>query len=116
MDKNIYLIPANSKKSMLYFSLFNKTDLIILSGGIVATFILLIAFNGIESAMFKFFCAIPALTALLLVAPLPYYHNFRTFVANIYTYYVRRKNYFWRGWCVKDETRKSELDFNAKFK
>ena len=115
MDRNTYLIPANSKKSMLYFSLFNKTDLVILIFGIVFTFVLLIAFNNVESSMVKFFCATPALTALLLVSPLPYSHNVRTLIGNIYTYFVRRKNYFWRGWCVKDEARKSSNEFGTKF-
>ena len=115
MDKNIYLVPANSKKSMLYFSLFNKTDLVILITGVVITFGLLLLFNNAESTMLKFICAMPALTALLPVSPLPYYHNVRTLIGNIYTYYARRKNYFWRGWCVKDEARKSEREFGSKF-
>lgn len=115
MDKNIYLIPANSKKSMLYFSLFNRTDLIILIGGVVITFTALLICNNVESTMIKFFCATPALSALLLVSPLPYYHNVRTLIGNIYTYFVRRKNYFWRGWCVKDEARKSINEFGTKF-
>lgn len=116
MEKNIYLVPANSKKSMLHFSLFNNLDLWILGGGVGFTFGLLLMFNSYESTMLKFFCACPALLALLLVSPLPYYHNVRTLIGNIYTYYVRRKNYFWRGWCVKDEARKSEFEFGAKRK
>lgn len=115
MDRNTYLIPANSKKSMLYFSLFNKTDLVILIVGICVTFVCLLLFNEVESTMVKFMCAVPALTAILLVSPLPYYHNVRTLLANIYTYYARRKNYFWRGWCIKDEARKSSREFGAKF-
>lgn len=107
-NKNIYLIPANSKKSMLILSLFNTMDIIILVSGIGLTFLLLIVFNGIQETWFKVVCAIPALTAVTLVAPLPYYHNVRTFAANIIRYFTSRKNYFWRGWCVKDEYRKSE--------
>jgi len=40
---NGFLIPANSKKSMLIFGLFNGFDLIVLAIGIVITIILLYA-------------------------------------------------------------------------
>ena len=39
---NNFLIPANSKKSMLIFGLFNKFDLILFSCGISATLLLLL--------------------------------------------------------------------------
>ena len=39
---NEYLIPANSKKSMLILGFFNPTDLIIFGSGCLVTFILLI--------------------------------------------------------------------------
>ena len=106
-DRNIYLIPANSKKSMMILSLFTPTDLVILIGGIVITFALLIVFNSVEETAFKFVCAIPALLALLLVAPLPYYHNVRVLLGNVFRFFSSRRNYFWRGWCVKDEFRNS---------
>jgi hypothetical protein len=107
-NKNIYLIPANSKKSMLILSLFNPVDLIVLCSGIGITFLLLLVFNSVQETWFKVVCALPALTALTLVAPLPYYHNVRTLLGNIIRYFSSRRNYFWRGWCVKDEFRKSE--------
>lgn len=106
--RNIYLIPANSKKSMLILSLFNPVDLIVLCSGIGITFMLLLIFNDISETWFKIVCALPALTALTLVAPLPYYHNVRTLLGNVFRYFTCRKNYFWRGWCVKNEFRKFE--------
>lgn len=107
MDKNIYLIPANSKKSMNILGLFKPVDVGVLSTGIIITFALLIVFNSIEETTFKFLCAIPALLAILLVAPLPYYHNVRVLLGNVFRFFSSRRNYFWRGWCVKDEFRKS---------
>lgn len=107
-EKNIYLIPANSKKSMMILSLFTPTDLFILLGGILITFALLIVFNSVEETTFKFICAIPALLAILLVAPLPYYHNVRVLLGNIFRFFTNRRNYYWRGWCVRDEFRDNE--------
>ena len=107
MDKNIYLIPANSKKSMNILGLFKPVDVGVLSVGILITFALLIVFNSIEETAFKFLCAIPALLAILLVAPLPYYHNVRVLLGNVFRFFSSRRNYFWRGWCVKDEFRNS---------
>ena len=108
MDKNIYLIPANSKKSMNILGLFKPVDVGVLSVGILITFALLIVFNSIEETTFKFLCAIPALLAILLVAPLPYYHNVRVLLGNVFRFFSSRRNYFWRGWCVKDEFRNSD--------
>ena len=106
--KNNYLIPANSKKAMMILSLFTPTDLVILRGGIIITFVLLIVFNSVEETAFKFVCAIPALLALLLVAPLPYYHNVRVLLGNIFKFFTGRKNYYWRGWCVRSEFRNAD--------
>lgn len=107
-NKNIYLIPANSKKSMNILGLFTPIDIVILCTGIGVTFILLLVFNYVDETAFKMMCAVPALIALLLIAPLPYYHNVRVLLGNIFRFFTGRRNYFWRGWCVKDEFRKSE--------
>lgn len=97
-----YLIPANSKKSQLYFGYFNSVDLIIFGSGIVLTLILLVA---IKSSNIWVMLGIisPALITGLLVMPVPHYHNVRTFIKNIYRFYTGRRQYIWKGWCVKDE-------------
>lgn len=107
-NKNVYLIPANSKKSMMILSLFTPVDVAILCSGIGITFLLLLVFNNVDESSFRFACAVPALLALLLVAPLPYYHNVRVLIGNVLKFFTSRRNYFWRGWCAKDEFRKSE--------
>ena len=94
-----YLIPANSKKSMLILGFFNPTDLIIFLTGIVITFILLLSIKS-NSLKEAFFIISPALFTSFLVIPIPNHHNLRTFVYNVYTYFTSRRSYFWRGWCI----------------
>lgn len=98
MGENNYLIPANSKKSMLILSLFNMTDLIIFGSGIVITFILLLTIhtNELKGVIM---ILLPALICSFLVLPMPNQHNVRTVIKNIYNYYANRRTYYWKGWC-----------------
>ena len=101
MDNNGYLIPANSKKSMLILGFFNPTDLIIFGTGCVITLIFLMSIktNNLKQALF---IISPALLGSFLVLPVPNHHNLRTFIGNIYHYYTNRRSYYWRGWCIKN--------------
>ena len=101
MNNNQYLIPANSKKSMLILSFFNTTDLIIFGSGCVLTFILLMTINRntMSSAVI---ILLPALITGILVLPVPNHHNVRTFIKNVYHYFANRRTYYWRGWCMRD--------------
>ena len=96
-----YLIPANSKKSMLIFGVFNVTDLIIFGSGCLLTFILLMILdeNTIKHAVI---ILLPALITGMLVMPIPNQHNLRTFIGNVYNYFSNRRTYFWRGWCMRN--------------
>ncbi len=100
MDNNQYLIPANSKKSMLILGFFNPTDLIIFLTGLVVTFIFLITIkvDGVKSGLFVIS---PGIIGAFLVLPIPQHHNIRTFFINVYTYYTNRRTYYWKGWCVR---------------
>lgn len=102
MDNNGYLIPANSKKSMLILGFFNPTDLIIFGTGCVITFIFLMTIksNTLKEA---FFIITPALISSFLVLPVPNHHNIRTFIGNIYHYFTSRRSYYWRGWCMNSD-------------
>jgi len=97
---NQFLIPANSKKSMLIFSFFNVTDLIIFGSGCILTFIFLFIFNNntIENGVI---ILLPVIITGILVMPVPNQHNVRTFIGNVYTYFANRRTYFWRGWCMR---------------
>ena len=100
MNGKGYLIPANSKKSMLIFGFFNVTDLIIFGTGMIITFILLFIVDA-RSMKHALFILAPALIVSFLVVPIPNHHNIRTFIINIYNYFTNRRRYFWRGWCIK---------------
>lgn len=97
---NQFLIPANSKKSMLIFSFFNVTDLIIFGSGCVLTFILLMIMNN-NTIEHGIIILLPVIITGILVMPVPNQHNVRTFIINIYTYFANRRTYFWRGWCMR---------------
>ena len=96
-----YLIPANSKKSMLILGMFNMNDLFILGTGLTITVILLFVMktNSLQNAVM---ILIPFLTSVTLVLPLPNEHNVRTFIKNVYDYFANQKEYRWKGWCIKD--------------
>lgn len=97
-----FLIPANTKKSMLIFGAFTTFDLILFSVGIGATVLLLliIAPNSLLTAVIDL---LPALICGFLVLPIPNYHNIRVVIQELYRFYTTRQRFIWKGWCVKDE-------------
>ena len=101
MDSGYNLIPANSKKSMLILGLFNPTDLVIFITAVVITFLLLLILgaNTLKNALI---ILAPALIAGFLVLPIPNQHNMRTFIMNVYNFFTGTKEYYWKGWCIKD--------------
>ena len=100
MNQN-YLIPANSKKSMLIFGLFNQTDLIILGIGMTITLIaiMIVPLNNVVAAILAI---LPGVVSAFLVFPIPNYHNVRTFIRSMYLFFTRERNFIWKGWCVED--------------
>lgn len=96
-----FLIPANSKKSMLIFGLFNGLDLIIFSTGAGISLIMLMII-GPSEVLDTFLVLLPALIAVLLVAPIPNYHNVRTIIKSIWEFSTNRQIFVWKGWCIKD--------------
>ena len=99
--ENSYLIPANSKKSLLLFNLFNKTDLIMFGIGIGVTLILLLALP-IETLLMAFIALAPALITGFLVLPVPYYHNILTVIKSALSFFLGRRDFVWKGWGLKD--------------
>lgn len=100
MGNSEYIIPANSKNSMLIVGLFNTTDLTILITGTVITLILLFVVKT-SSLLGIIFILLPILTCAFLVVPLPNQHNVRTFIKNVYSFLVGQREYRWKGWCVR---------------
>lgn len=98
---NGYLIPANSKKSLLIFGVFAQNDFIIISIGIAVTLLLLLVLP-IEEMAFAIAAILPALVCSFLVFPIPNYHNMLTIIKNIYKFYTTEQKLKWKGWCLLD--------------
>ena len=99
---NNYLIPANSKKSMLIFGVFTTFDLILFGAGLGITILLLLIIQP-SSLMTAVIDLLPAVICGFLVLPVPNYHNIRVIIQEIYRFYTSRQKFIWKGWCVKDE-------------
>lgn len=95
---NNYLIPANSKKSMQIFGIFNKFDLILFGSGIVVTLIMLLVMN-VEKLLYAIIALSPALITGFLVLPIPNYHNMLTVIMEAIRFVTNRRNFIWKGWC-----------------
>lgn len=96
-----YLIPANTKKSQLFFGLFNTFDLILFGSGIGISLLLLVILP-VEKLPIALIAVAPGLITGFLVFPIPYYHNVLTVLRNVITFYTTRQEFVWKGWCVKD--------------
>ena len=99
---NGFLIPANSKKSMLIFGIFEVVDLIIFGSGVAATLILLLILSADTMAKVVI-VLLPALVCSFLVVPIPNYHNMRVVISEAWRFYTTRQQFIWKGWCVTDE-------------
>ena len=98
---NDYLIPANSKKGQLIFNIFRPIDLGILCTGAFITLVLAITITSHE-LWITVIKMLPLALSLLLVLPLPYYHNVLVFFQEALIYLNSQKVYLWKGWCAKD--------------
>ena len=96
-----YLIPANTKKSLLKFGVFNTFDLILFGSGIAVSLLLLLILP-IEQLSFAIIAILPGLVTGFLVFPIPYYHNVLTVIINFFTFFTTRQQFVWKGWCVTD--------------
>ena len=94
-----YLIPANTKRSMLIFGLFKPIDLIIFLIGAVAT-VMLVFIIGTDTPTQVLVGLAPLLVATMMVSPIPNHRNLWTFTVNVYTYFTSQRKYRWRGWCM----------------
>lgn len=102
---NPYLIPANTKKGQLIFGLFKPVDLGIFITGVLVTFVMFLIFSRIKDLnnLITVSAVLPAGIAVVLVFPIPNYHNVRVVLGEIINFYSNNRNYKWRGWCAKYE-------------
>lgn len=104
---NNYLIPANSKKSQLYFGLFNKFDLILFGSG-VGFSLLMMSIIPANNFVLGIIICLPALVTGFLVFPVPNYHNVLTLLKSVWNFFTTRQRFIWKGWCVKDEFKEDD--------
>jgi hypothetical protein len=106
---NNFLIPSNSKRSMLIFGLFRPIDLGIFITGGVLTF-LLIFINSPQDLTDVLVDLLPLLIAVVMVTPIPNQMNIWSFTVNVYSFLTHQRDYRWRGWCKSygDTTNKEE--------
>ena len=97
-----FLIPANTKKSMLIFGAFTTFDLILFAVGIGATLLMLVIISP-TTLLTAIIDLLPALICGFLVLPIPNYHNIRIVIQELYRFYTTRQRFIWKGWCVNDE-------------
>ncbi len=100
---NSYLIPANTKKSQLILGFFTPTDLIIFGSGCGLTILLLIIIQN-ATAVELILMLLPAVITGFLVMPVMYYHNVLQFITNVINYIFNPRRYYWKGWCVTDDS------------
>ena len=98
---NGYLIPANSKKSQLILGLFTPVDLAIFLIGCTITIFALIIIKTADLGQMILIIS-PALISAFLVTPVPNYHNVLQLITNIITFFLNRRRYYWKGWCIND--------------
>jgi len=99
---NGYLIPANSKKSLLIMGMFKQSDLWIIGIGICISLLLMIGIDG-DTVGILVIKLLPLSAAITMVLPIPYYHNVITYIIEVITYLQTPKEYKWRGWCAYRE-------------
>ena len=108
MEENTYLVPANTKKSLLIFNILRPMpDLIILIAGVLLSVVFLATLNS-SSVWLLLVACLPMLIAVALVMPIPNYHNTLVAIQSILRFYNSRRNYVWKGWCMTDEFKDSK--------
>ena len=95
---NNFLIPANTKKSMLIFGLFTTFDLILFGAGVGLTLLLLLILP-VEQITIAIVSLLPALITGFLVMPVPTYYNMRTLIMSVVGFYMNQRKFKWKGWC-----------------
>ena len=96
---NGYLVPANTKKAMLILGMLRPIDAMILGVGVGISIIFLLIFQNASTWVLIVAC-LPMLISLILVLPIPNYHNTLVALQSIMRFYNEQRNYKWKGWCI----------------
>ena len=93
------LVPANTKRSTLILGMFRLVpDVVIAVTGTIITVILLAILSNVGT-LAMILSLIPMLIGVVLVLPIPQYHNTLCAIQSILGFYQGRRKYIWRGWC-----------------
>ena len=97
------LVPANTKRSTLILGMFRLVpDVVIAVTGTIITVILLAILSNVGT-LAMILSLIPMLIGVVLVLPIPQYHNTLCAIQSILGFYQGRRKYIWRGWCNRIE-------------
>lgn len=99
---NEYLIPANSKKSQLILGFFTFIDLCVFLVGLAFTIVMLLTIHT-NNFTVMIIILLPLLISTFLVLPVPYYHNILQLITNIILFFLNRRRYYWKGWCIHED-------------
>jgi hypothetical protein len=97
-----FLIPANSKKSMLILGVFDLFDLILFATGVSISILALFLLQP-SSLLWAIVDITPGLVCGFLVMPIPNYRNTRVLLTEMYNFFTSRQKFIWKGWCIRDE-------------
>ena len=102
------LVPANTKRSTLILGMFRLVpDVVIATSGTAVTVFMLAVFSN-SGTLALLMCLIPMLICVVLVLPIPNYHNTLCAIQSILGFYQGRRKYIWRGWCVLNESNQNK--------
>lgn len=96
-----FLIPANSKKSLMIFGLFTQFEMFLFGGGILVSLFLLLILP-VEQFLFAIIALAPACIIAFLLMPIPNYHNVLTVLRSFFAFLTTRQRFVWKGWCFLD--------------
>lgn len=99
MDRETYLIPANTKSGALIFNVFTLFDILLFGTGVAISLILLFVLD-IEKLSYALIALSPGLICGFLVIPIPNYHNILTVLTGAINFLFDRRVFIWKGWCV----------------
>ncbi len=100
------LVPANTKKSTLILGMFRLVPDVVIAASGTAVTVLLLAILSNVGVTAMILSLIPMLVCVVLVLPIPQYHNTLCAIQSILGFYQGRRKYIWRGWCNRIEYQK----------
>lgn len=102
------LVPANTKRSTLILGMFRLVPDVVIAVSGTATTVAMLAIFSNAGTFALLMCLIPMLICVVLVLPIPNYHNTLCAIQSILGFYQGRRKYIWRGWCVLNESNKGK--------